>query len=75
MNLLMQDEDQIHPGYDGNIRSFAILLSHILLADDPHMIPPSFTDPNCVDCLSIAELREKFSQGQHNFISLSIRDQ
>ncbi|MBX7067236.1 MAG: hypothetical protein K1X28_08400 [Parachlamydiales bacterium] len=66
--LLVQDLDQLHPHYDANIRSFAILLPHILADDDE--TPPCFDDPNCFDCLSVDQLREKYLVGQKNFESL-----
>lgn len=69
MIQLVQDLDQIHPFYDGNIRTFAVLLLNRLLISE-RMDPCCFTDPNCIDCLSVEELVDKLREGQEHFRSL-----
>ena len=65
----VQNLDQIHPFYDGNIRTFSVLLIQKLLIDQG-ITPVCFDDPNCVDCLSIDEILGHFRKGQSNFLSL-----
>ena len=66
---LVQDLEQIHPFYDGNIRTFAILLIQRLLVDEG-LTPACFLDPNCFDCLSVEQLKIKLIQAQELFLSL-----
>jgi hypothetical protein len=68
--LLMQNLDQIHPFYDANIRTFVILLSHLLFSGE-NDIPPCFDDPNCFDCLSLDELEALTEKGKENFRTLA----
>lgn len=63
---LVQGLEQIHPFYDGNIRTFAILLIQRLLFE-LDLKPVCFKDPNCFDCLSVAELRSKIEEAQALF--------
>ncbi len=67
--LLVQNLDQIHPFFDGNIRTFGILLFNKLLMDDG-FYPCCFWDPNVLDCLSIGELIVKVREGQRRFLRL-----
>jgi Fic/DOC family len=66
---VIQDLDQIHPFYDGNIRVFAILLLNRLLYD-LDLAPTCLEDPNCFDCLSIDQLVSAIEKGQTHFASL-----
>jgi hypothetical protein len=67
--LLVQNLDQIHPFYDGNIRTFGILLLNFLLIQNGFS-PTCLSDPNCIDYLSIDEVVEKIKEGQENFAKL-----
>ena len=67
--LFVQNLDQIHPFFDGNIRTFGILLLNKLLMDEG-LYPCCFWDPNVLDCLSIQELIVKAREGQRRFLSL-----
>lgn len=64
----LQDLEQIHPFYDGNIRTFMILLLQKLLVEQG-LEPACFKDPNCLDCLSIAELKTKYLEAKELFRS------
>jgi hypothetical protein len=66
---LVQNLDQLHPFYDGNIRVFALLLINRLLFD-LNLTPTCLEDPNCVDCLSIEEIIIEIRKGQAHFLSL-----
>jgi len=65
----IQNLDQIHPFSDGNIRTFAILLLNKLLVDNG-MRPTCLEDPNCFDCLSIAQIMSQVMQGQNRLQSI-----
>jgi hypothetical protein len=67
--LLVQNLDQIHPFYDGNIRTFGILLLNFLLIQNGFS-PTCLSDPNCIDCLPIDEIVKKIKEGQENFAKL-----
>lgn len=66
---LVQDLDQLHPFYDGNIRVFGILLLNRLLID-LDLSPTCLEDPNCLDCLSLEEIVNEIKIGQEHFASL-----
>lgn len=66
---LVQDLDQLHPFYDGNIRTFGVLLMNKLLLDEG-LSPCCLIDPNCLDGLSERELVEKIKEGQRQFQTL-----
>jgi hypothetical protein len=66
---LVQDLDQIHPFYDGNIRVFGILLLNRLLIDFD-LSPTCLPDPNCLDALSLQEIVDQIRRGQAHFRDL-----
>ena len=67
--LLMQNLDQIHPFYDGNVRVFVILLSLIFAARSGET-PPCYSDPNCFDACDIDILTAKHEEAIRNFFLL-----
>lgn len=68
---LPQDLDDLHPFYDGNIRSFGILYLQKLLVENGQS-PTCLYDPNCLDCLSNDEIVERIKDGQKRFQSLKV---
>jgi hypothetical protein len=69
---LVQNLEQIHPFYDGNIRTFAILLLNKLLIDN-NLNPCCLGNPNCVDGLSVEEIVLKIKEGQDHFRQLTLQ--
>lgn len=65
----LQAIEQIHPFYDGNIRTFMVLLLQKLLVDQG-LEPAWFNDPNCLDCLSIDELKDKYEEASIKYRTL-----
>lgn len=66
---LIQDLEQAHPFYDGNLRTFAMLLLQFLLAVNG-MPCAILNDPNVFDGYSREELKNEVIVGMRNFLSL-----
>ncbi len=69
----VQDLNQAHPFFDGNIRTFGVLLLNRLLREQ-RLSLCCLSNPNCFDAIELDQLVELIKQGQSRF-STVLREQ
>lgn len=67
---LIQNLNQAHPFFDGNVRTFGILLLNRLLLENGLTLC-CFSNPNCLDLVHFSRLVELVKEGQQNFLKIS----
>ena len=66
----VQNLNQAHPFFDGNIRTFGVLLLNRLLKEQGLSFC-SLSNPNCFDAIELDQLVELIKQGQSRFSTVS----
>lgn len=65
----IKDCEQLHPFYDGNGRTFCMLLFYYLMLQNGFP-PPLLADPNRFDCYSTEELVKEIIDGMNNTLAV-----